>query len=316
MIILVLSEVQMLDLAGPLQVFDSARELGLPYRTRLCATTPSVRSGQGLWLAKLAPLPEPAAGDLVIVPGVRFASLASLDPAVGPWLRAAVAGGAHICSICTGAFVLAQAGLLRSRQCTTHWLRIAALQEAEPAAHVLSNRLFVTDGPITSSAGIASGIDTALALVERGHGPLAAATVARELVVYMRRDGSQPQQSIYVDYRTHLHPGVHRVQDALVARPERPATIEELAALAGMSPRHLTRVFRQATGISIKAFATRLRLEVAQGLLHDPQLTVEEIAARCGFQSARQLRRLWRAAFGSSPAVGRARGSYVTGAQQ
>lgn len=305
MIILVLPEVQMLDLAGPLQVFDAARKLGLAYCTRLCATTPKVRSDQGLWLADLEPLLPVASGDLVVVPRVRFTSLASLDPAIGPWLRAAVVAGAQLCSVCTGAFVLAQAGLLRGRQCTTHWHRIAALQEAEPRAHVLSNRLFVTDGPITTSAGIASGIDTALALVERAHGPLAAASVARELVVYMRRDGARPQQSIYVDYRTHLSPGVHRVQDALVAQPEQTVTIDELAALAGMSPRHLTRVFRQATGISIKEFTTRLRLELAQGLLHDPQLTVEEVAARCGFQSARQLRRLWQAAFGCSPGADR-----------
>ena len=304
----------MLDLAGPLQVFESARELGLPYRTRLCATAPKLRSGQGVWLAELEPLPAVAAGDLVVVPGVRFASLPTTDPAIGPWLRAAVAAGAQLCSVCTGAFVLAQAGLLRGRQCTTHWERIEALQAAEPSAQVLTNRLFVIDGPIVSSAGIASGIDTALALIERRHGPLAAAAIARELVVYMRRDGAQPQQSIYVDYRTHLHPGVHRVQDALVARPERSATIEELAALAGMSPRHLTRVFRQATGISIKEFATRLRLELARGLLHDPRLTVDEVAARCGFQSARQLRRLWQTAFGSSPAAGRPRGNHVAGA--
>lgn len=300
-----LPEVHLLDLTGPIQAFDAARQMGIPYQLRFCATQPRQQSAQGLWLAELEPLRSVAPGDLVIVPGVRFSRLANIDSAIHPWLRAALEHDAQICSVCTGAFILAQAGLLHGRQCTTHWGRIADLQQAAPDARVLSNRLFVTDGPITSSAGIASGIDTALALIERRHGPLTAAAVARELVVYMRRDGSQSQQSIYVDYRTHMHPSIHRVQDALIAHPDQPATIANLAALAGMSPRHLTRVFRQATGISIKDFSTRLRLELAQGLLHDPQLTIEEVALRCGFESARQLRRLWREFFGTTPTASR-----------
>jgi transcriptional regulator GlxA family with amidase domain len=170
---------------------------------------------------------------------------------------------------------------------------------------VLANRLFVDDGPITTSAGIASGIDMALALVERRHGPLITAAAAREMVVYLRRDGAHQQESVYLDYRTHLHPGVHRVQDWLIAHPEERATLEDLARLAAMSPRNLTRVFRQATGISIQEFTTRLRLERARDLLHDPGLTIEAIATRCGFESARQLRRLWRQELGTTPSAER-----------
>jgi len=148
----------------------------------------------------------------------------------------------------------------------------------------------------------------ALWLIEARHGPMVAAATAREMVVYLRRDGAHGQGSVYLEYRTHLHPGVHRVQDWLVAHPAERATLAELGRLAAMSPRNLTRAFRQATGISVLEFRTRLRLELARSLLHDPGLTIAAVAGDCGFESARQLRRLWRAAFGGSPSDGRAVG--------
>jgi transcriptional regulator GlxA family with amidase domain len=294
-------DVEILDLAGPVQVFHEANRCGGDYRVLACATRPKLRTDQGIWLSDLEPLPPPEADDLVMVPGFRMASLGQVEPEVLAWLREAHALGAHMASICTGAFVLGRAGLLAGRQCTTHWTRVGDLRTGFPAARVLTNRLFVDDGPVTTSAGIASGIDMALSMVERRHGPLVAAAAAREMVVYLRRDGSHHQQSIYLDYRTHLHPGVHRVQDWLIAHPGEPATLDDLARLAAMSPRNLTRAFRQATGISIQEFRTRLRLELARDLLHDPGMTVEAVAARCGFESARQLRRLWKEAFGTSP---------------
>jgi transcriptional regulator GlxA family with amidase domain len=170
---------------------------------------------------------------------------------------------------------------------------------------VLDNRLFVEDGTILTSAGIASGVDLALALIERRHGPRLAAAVAREMVVYIRRDGAHGQGSVYLDYRTHLHPGIHRVQDWLTAHPAERATLADLAQIAALSPRHLTRVFRRETGISVHDYATRLRLEMARNLLRDPGLTIEAVAGRCGFESARQLRRVWKSAFGGTPGAGR-----------
>jgi transcriptional regulator GlxA family with amidase domain len=158
-------------------------------------------------------------------------------------------------------------------------------------ARVLTDRLFVTDGNVTTSAGIASGIDMALAFIEQSEGPLAAAEVAREMVVYLRRDGAHAQQSIYLDFRTHLHPGVHRVQDWIVRHPHERATLADLADLAGMSSRSLTRAFRAATGISVHEFTTRVRVELARSLLHEPSLTMEAVATRSGL-SARELRRL------------------------
>ncbi len=308
---LLVPEVELLDVAGPVQVFHEARLLGADYELLSCATRPRVRTHQGIWLADLAPLPPPdprppgSARDLIVVPGLGMATLPEVDPAIYAWLRASYDAGARVASVCTGAFLLGPAGLLDRRRCTTHWSRVEDLQRRFPAARVLDDRLFVTDGRITSSAGIASGIDMALALVEQEHGPLVAAATAREMVVYLRRDGSQQQQSVYLDYRRHLHPGIHRVQDWLVSHAAERATLPELARVAAMSPRHLTRVFRQATGISIREYTTRLRLDRARVLLHDPTLTVEGVAARCGFASARQLRRHWRDTFDASPSQAR-----------
>jgi transcriptional regulator GlxA family with amidase domain len=311
-IFLALADLEVLDLAGPLQAFHEAARYGAGHRVLFCGPEPRVQTDQGLWLSDLEPLPEPEAEDLVVVPGLRTASLErAATPAVLAWLRAAHERGAHLSSVCTGSFVLGMAGLLTGRQCTTHWSRVEELARRFPGAKVLVNRLFVHDGPVTTSAGIASGIDMALSLLERRHGPLLVAEVAREMVVYIRRDGGHRQQSVYLDYRTHLHPGIHRVQDWLTAHPAEKANLEDLSRLAALSPRHLTRIFRQATGISIQEFRTRLRLELARDLLHDPGLTVAAVATRCGFESDRQLRRLWRDAFGTTPGNARERAQIV-----
>lgn len=292
-IFLLLPEVEILDLAGPLQAFHEANRVRRRYDVRLCATTDRIRTDQGLWLAELEPLPAVSKGDLVVVPGMPYRATERLERAAVRWLKMSHAAGAHLASICTGAFALGEAGLLDGRRCTTHWSRMNELRQRFPRAKPLADRLFVTDGDVTTSAGIASGIDMALALIERAYGPLAAAEVAREMVVYIRRDGSDAQQSVYLDYRSHLHPGIHRVQDALIQHPAKQHSLTELASIAGISSRHLTRLFRQTTGISVHDYATRIRLELARTLLHDPTLTMEAIAIKCGFESARQFRRVW-----------------------
>jgi len=278
----------------------------------LCATRDRIRTEQGLELASLQPLPAPRESDLVIVPGMPYTATEHLDRKVVRWVRTAYDAGAHIASVCTGSFVLGEAGLLDGRKCTTHWTRIEKLKQRFPRAQVFDDRLFVGDDRITTSAGIASGIDMSLALIEKVDGPLAAAAVAREMVVYMRRDGTHGQQSVYLDYRTHLHPGVHRAQDAIVQNPAAKLTIERLSEEAAMSPRNLTRTFRRATGISIKQFTTRVRLELARTLLHDPASSIESIARRCGFATARQLRRAFRDEFGESPREARYQPSFST----
>lgn len=296
-----LPEVEILDLAGPLQAFHEAAR-SHPLRIRICSTRNEVRSHQGIVLSNLEPLPEVGDDDLVVVPGIPYAATENVEREAVRWIRHAAANGAHISSICTGAFVLGEAGLLNGRRCTTHWSRVGELRRRYPSSRVLDNRLYVTDGGVTTSAGIASGIDMALALIERAYGPLLALEVAREMVVYLRRDGSEGQQSVYLDYRTHVHPGIHRVQDQLIRNPGRKFGLAQLAKTAGISPRNLTRTFRRATGISVNNFATRMRLELARTLIHDPALSVDGVARRCGFGSARQLRRLWRKHFHTTPA--------------
>jgi transcriptional regulator GlxA family with amidase domain len=297
---------EILDVAGPVQALSEAGAYGASYAVQYCGLEPTVRTAQGLEISSVQPLPAAEAGDWVFVPGFQMAG-GELPQGLIGWLRAAAAAGARICAVCTGAFVLGQAGLLDGRRCTTHWKGINRLRERHPRAIVLDNRLYIEDGPIVTSAGIAAGIDMTIGLLEQDAGPQVAAAVAREMVVYMRRDGDQPQASVYLQYQGHLNAGVHQVQQYLINNPLTDAGIDELATIAHLSPRHLTRVFRQACGISIGEFRLRLRLERARTLLAHSDLKLEAIAAECGFADARQLRRLWSKHFGASPSAGRSR---------
>ena len=294
----------MLDFAGALHALSECNAFaGEPYEILHCGSEESVVTAQGLRVSALAPLPEPRSSDIIFVPGfpLRFAP----PPALPRWLRACDRAGARIFAICTGAFLLGRAGLLDGRRCTTHFRRTDELQQRFPKAEVLVGRLFVRDGRITTSAGVASGIDMTLDFIEQQHGPLVAAQVAREIVVYVRREGSQKQESIYTEHRTHIDPGVHAVQDWLIAHPDTKCGLAELGKIAHMSERNLTRAFARATGVSIGEYRQRLRLEHARALLANPELTIEAVAAQTGFADARQLRRLWKAAYGQAPSLGR-----------
>jgi transcriptional regulator GlxA family with amidase domain len=302
-IFLVLPQVHALDLAGPAQVFYEANGFGADYGLGFHATAPRLRMAQGMTLADLGPLPDAGAGDTILVPGIESSTLDDLGHVPASWLRDAHDAGARIASICSGAFALGEAGLLDGRDCTTHWKVTGSLARRYPAARVLANRLFVIDGRVITSAGVASGIDMALSLVEADCGPRTAAQVAREIVIYMRREGGSGQNSVYLKYRTHLEPGVHRVQDWLIAHPDRSPSLDEMAGIAGMSRRNLTRAFRRATGVTPKRFADELKLEVASNVLRDPATGIEAAAAMCGFGDARRLRRLCRARLGLSPSA-------------
>ena len=298
---LVLPEVEILDLAGPLQAFGEANRSKRRYRIRTVSTQRSVTSEQGLMISNLDSLPECDERTLIVVPGMPYRATQRRNTTAVRWLKQSYARGATIASVCTGAFIVGDAGLLDGRECTTHWSRIGELARRFPRARVVADRLFVGDDRVMTSAGIASGIDMALAIIERKDGPLVAAEVAREMVVYLRRDGDQSQTSIYLDYRTHLHPGIHRVQDWIVRNPASDISLDSLADVAAVSRRHLTRLFRRLTGISIKEYSTRVRLELARTLINDPALTVDAVAQRSGLGSARHLRRVWRDAFGTTP---------------
>ena len=292
--------VYLLDLAGPVQVFQEAAFYGQPYPLRYCSYQETVISSPGLGLGPLVSFEQVpiAPGDFIIVAGLEMEYLRSAafrreGQAFFAWLSQQQAQGARICSICTGAFVLAEAGLLDGRKCTTHWRRLAELQARYPLVRPQGDTLFVEDGGIYTSAGVTSGIDLALYLLEEAHGPRFATQVARGLVVYSRRGAQHGQQSIYLDYRRHVHVGVHHVQDWLADNLAAGASLETLAELVGMSSRSLTRTFRQATGITINAYTTALRRELADTLSCNPALTMEAIAARCGFGNVRQLQRIW-----------------------
>lgn len=299
--VLLLEDVHLLDLSGPVQVFYEANGFGGRYEIVHCAAAATIRSAQGLTLCNLAPLPDVRAGDTVLVPGMDSTTLGHLRALPVRWLREAAASGARVASICSGAFALARAGLLDGRECTTHWKVADWLQEEFPAVRLVRNRLFVKDGNIVTSAGVASGIDMALALVMDDHGPSVVAKVAREMVVYMRRTGEREQVSPYLDYRTHLHDGIHRVQDWIVTHPDKNPSLRELARVAAMSPRNLTRLFKDATGITIKTYCGRVKVQVAQDLLRNPRLTLETVSQSCVFKGPRQFRRLWKQCLGGNP---------------
>lgn len=305
-------QVQLLDLAGPAQAFYEAAELGANYHLRYVGIRDSVQSAQHLHLHHLEYFSDiqPGTQTTIVVAGVhgqrlQKENLRALGESFYQWLRDAHQAGVRICSICNASFLLAESGLLKGRKCTTHWTRLNLLQEQYPGVEVVQNRLYIQDGSIFTSAGISSGIDLALALIEQDHGPLLTAKVAQMLVIYLRRDGSQDQRSVFLDYRAHMNVQVHRVQDALAQNPEHPHTLQKLADIAFMSPRHLTRQFKKETGLSIKVYLTRLRMERAAILLANPHLGMEAVAERCGFKDARQLRRLWRQHSGRSPSASR-----------
>lgn len=170
-----------------------------------------------------------------------------------------------------------------------------------PELHVKTDGLFIHDKGIYTSAGVTSGIDLSLALVEENWGPQITSKIARELVVYIRRNSDHRQKSIYMDYRDHLNPNVHKVQDWLISHPGEKYTIDSLAQRFGLSERNLTRLLKKSTGITINQYATLIVLEHANDLMKNPNNTVESAALACGFHDAKQLRRLWKKYFGTTP---------------
>ncbi len=290
--------VHLLDLAGPMQVFQEAAAYGQPYTIRWCRYEREVVSSVGLGFAGSAWFGETEIdeNEYVFVPGIDSTYLHS-EPieshrAFYEWLAAAYTKGARVCSVCSGAFMLGYAGLLDGKRCTTHWRLVERLQKTFPRASVQPDVLFAQQERIYTSAGISAGIDLALHILEERHGALLAHNVARELVVYHRRSSLHTQTSVYLDYRNHVHVGIHKVQDWIVEHLSTAPTLETLADIAMMSVRHLTRIFRQTTGITVNDYITLIRRETAQTLLNNPEYTAERVAEICGLQSARHLRRI------------------------
>lgn len=309
-VFLVVDRIELFDLAGPVQVFHEANSGGGDYRLEFASQQRSVRSEQSLSLGDLTPLPyDLGPNDTVIVSGSVNLRQRARTPEMRElrtWIRSAYDAGATVASVCVGAFLLGAAGLLDGREATTHWRFVDQLQNEFPRVRVLANRLYLFDGRVATSAGISSGVDLALAMVERWSGARVAAYAAREMVVSSRRAGEDEQLSAFFEHREHLMPEIHAVQDWLVAHPAEVYTLDALADRVGVSTRTLTRQFRAATGTTVKAYATALRLEHARTLLRDRTLTINDVAERCGFVGSRHLRRLWKETYGHAPSEGRA----------
>jgi len=290
--------VGLLDLAGPVQVFTEAKFYGMDIGIEFYQFEEAPVSTSGLGFGAIRHFKEAKLkeGDYVFVPGMDFEYVRSIafkaEREFFGWLRKCSESGITVGSICNGAFALGHAGLLKDTECTTHWRRVKELQTEFPQAKVLTDILFIKSNNVYTSAGISAGIDLALAVLENLKGPLFTHKVARGLVVYHRRSGSHKQQSIYLDYRNHINPQIHEVQDYLIENLSKENDIESLASLVGMSARNLSRVFKEKTGSTVHEYLTLLRKEFAHTMLNNPEYTIEYIATKCGFKSARQLQRI------------------------
>lgn len=286
--------VHLLDLAGPAQVFSTAGDFGHPYTLSYIAERPQIISAQGLPLVADLDWPELGAQDLIVVPGWRAVTLAA-SPAIGAVslqvLRDHHAAGGTVASVCAGAEALGQAGLLKGRRCTTHHDVQDELALRHPGAQVVRDVLFTADDRVITSAGIASGLDLALHLVAGRHGPAVAAQVARDMVVYARRNGHEPQSSAMFRHRSHLDDTVHHAQDLIDTRFDESLPLPALAAAVGVSERTLTRLFTRATGLTPLRYQQTLRVERAQHLISHGA-TVDAAARSVGFADPRMLRRL------------------------
>ncbi len=222
------------------------------------------------------------------------------SPAFLDHLRQAAQASRRIAGICTGAFVLAEAGLLDGRRATTHWAHAQRLRELYPAVEVTADRIFSVDGNVWTSAGMSAGIDLALAMVEEDHGVEVARAVARRLVVYLRRPGGQSQFSTLIE----MEPKSDRIRRVLVYARENLAgdlSVEDLAGAANLSTRQFSRLFREETGQSPAKVVEALRLEVARSLLEEGRLSLDEIARETGFGDRERMRRAFVRSFGQPP---------------
>jgi transcriptional regulator GlxA family with amidase domain len=291
--ILAFPSAQLLDVTGPLQVFASANEQlgGAAYSLRVVAAGGAVvMTSAGLGLM-VAPLSEPHdAIDTLVVAGGNGVYEAAADTELVAWVRRRAAGSRRVASVCTGAFLLAASGLLDGRRAATHWTRCDELARRFPAVRVEPDPIFVSDGPIWTSAGVTAGIDLALALVENDLGRDVALSVARHLVVFLKRPGGQAQFSQALSQQT-AEDRFGTLHAWMTDHLEDDLSLHALAAQAGMSERSLSRHYRDATGVTPARAVERVRLEAARRLLSDTRLPVKRIAGRCGFGSEETMRR-------------------------
>jgi transcriptional regulator GlxA family with amidase domain len=314
--ILVYPGVQSLDVTGPLEVFAGAQQLieltartepGYEIRTVSTDGAP-LCSSSGLTLVPDLRLSDaPTELDTLIVAGGSGHREAAADNTILEWISRAASSSRRTASVCTGAFLLAAAGLLHGRRATTHWASADELARLHPDVRVDAEPIFLRDGPIWTSAGVTSGMDLALALVEQDLDREAALTIARHLVLFLRRPGNQSQFSATLAAQQTDREPLREVQRSVIEDVAAAHTVEAMAAAANMSARHFARAFRAETGLTPARYVERVRLEAARRRLEETAELVAAIAASCGFGTAETMRRSFLRALGVGPAEYRRR---------
>jgi transcriptional regulator GlxA family with amidase domain len=305
--LLVYPAVQLLDVAGPLQVFSSANDIvaesggARPYALRVVA-----RGGRGLSASAglgLMPqgLPRPDAPvDTLLIAGGPGVEAAAGDAALVGWVRRRAGRARRVASVCTGAFLLAASGMLDGRRAATHWSFCAEFARRFPAVHVEADPIFVRDGAIWTSAGVTAGIDLALALVEQDLGRNVALAVARYLVVFLKRPGGQAQFSTALSLQA-ADDRFAALHDWMIEHLAGDLSLPTLARRAAMSERSFSRHYLQATGLTPARAVERLRVEAARRLLTESHQPVKRIVQRCGFGSEETMRRSFLRLLAATP---------------
>lgn len=297
-VFLILPKVHILDLAGPMQAFQEAMEYGLDLSLEYCAAGPNIATSADLPFGNLKHFSRVKLrrSDFLLIAGAEMTYLRSKearsDRELKTWINNAYEAGATVGSICTGAFILAATGLLNGRKCTTHWKRADELLSLHPRINLKKDVLFTEEERIITSAGVTSGIDMALHVIAKLGGDHLAYKVAHELVVYVRRNGNEPQHSVFMQYRNHINSGIHKVQDYVQDHLEKGAGLPQLSEVACMSTRNLTRTFKRETGVTINEYLGLVRKERLKGLMKSTDYTRKQMARYCGLKSERQVIRL------------------------
>ncbi len=304
----------LLDATGPVQVFSSANDeavdagLPAPYRIRIAAPAGgAVASSAGVSLLA-EPLPQTGLeGATVIVSGGRVADLPAQGSQTARWIRGASEAVARCCAVCTGAFVLARAGLLDGRRVVTHWQDVEALRAEHPSLQVQDNAIHVHDGKFYTSAGISAGMDLALSLVEEDLGRQRALAVAKRLVLFLKRPGGQRQFSSELSAQSQEDGVQARLTAWLRPRLRQELRIEQMAEACALSVRTLHRRLREEVDMTPAQLLARLRMESACRMLERPGMSVKQAARDCGYGSEYNLRRAFSAQLGVLPSEYQAR---------
>ena len=305
MALLLFDGFQLLDLAGPSDVLRAASLLGAtpPYRpTLLSPDGRPVRADCGVTVSVDAAYTDDTGpiGTLLVIGGMGVDAVCK-DPTAIAAVRRLAAGADRVASVCTGALLLAAAGVLDGRRATTHWSACDRLAAHHPDVTVDPDRIYVQDGNVWTSAGVTAGTDLALALVEHDHGPELAHAVAGWLVVFVRRPGGQAQFSAQLLTQPARSPAIVELQRWVPDNLDGDLTVEALAARVGMSPRNLARRFKEEAGVTPAAYVEALRVEAARRLLESTDLTVGAVARRVGVAHAETLHRSFRRRLGTTP---------------